>query len=382
MNRGLIKSSDGCDAFPGRRAEAVSLHEEMGIADFSISVIIPVRDGGEPFRRCLSALAEVTPPPVETIVVADGDTDGSWQIAEELNAKVLRLPEARGPARARNVGAAAARGDILLFIDADVLVPRRILGQIETIFRGEPGLAAVLGSYDDEPYETNFLSQYKNLFHHYVHQAGRKEASTFWGACGAIRRHVFEEVGGFDESYCRPSIEDIDLGYRLKTRGHSIRLCKDLQVKHLKRWGVVSLVRSDFSQRAIPWTELILRDRRFINDLNLTLSSRLSVVLIYSLLPLAVGTWWWPGLVSVGIGLLFSLLAMNAPLYRFFKDKRGLWFALKTIPWHWFYYVYSGLGFAIGAGRNLFLRLCPATPSPTGSQRQEVCQRARPESYP
>jgi glycosyltransferase involved in cell wall biosynthesis len=350
----------------------------MGYPDLSISVIIPVRNGRAYFRRCLSAIVGATPPPAEIIVVADGDTDGSWQIAEERGAKVLRLPKAGGPARARNFGAAAAQGDILLFIDADVAIPPGILGEIEKIFRDEPGLAAVFGSYDSEPNETNFLSQYKNLFHHYVHQLGREEASTFWGACGAIRRNVFEEVGRFDERYGQPSIEDIDLGYRLKKGGHSIRLCKDLQVKHLKRWGVVSLLKSDFFQRAIPWTELILRDHRFINDLNLTLSSRLSVVLIYFLLPVAVGVWWWPGFVLVGGAILMVLLAMNAPLYRFFKDKRGLWFSLKTIPWHWFYYFYSGLGFAVGNGRSLFLKLSPVKSSPAGLPKEEFRQNTHP----
>ena len=350
----------------------------MGSPELSISLVIPVRNGKAHFRQCLLAVVKATPPPAEVIVVVDGNTDGSSQIAEEQGIKVLRLPKSGGPARARNLGAAAAQGDILLFIDADVVIPRGILGEIEMIFQGEPGPAAVFGSYDDEPYETNFLSQYKNLFHHYVHQMGREEASTFWGACGAIRRDVFEEVGGFDERYGQPSIEDIELGYRLKKGNYSIRLCKDLQVKHLKRWGIVSLLRSDFFQRAIPWTELILRDHHFVNDLNLTLSSRLSVILIYLLVPVAVGAWWWPGFVFVGSAMGLSLFAVNAPLYQFFKDKRSLWFAVKTIPWHWFYYFYSGLGFAIGIGRSLFLKLSPVKSSPAGLPRVGFPQDTQP----
>jgi GT2 family glycosyltransferase len=158
-------------------------------------------------------------------------------------------------------------------VDADVTIPPDAIGQITAAFRREPDLAAVFGSYDDAPAATNFLPQYKNLFHHYVHQTAREEASTFWGACGAIRREVFLTFGGFDERYRQPSIKDIELGYRLKRAGYRIRLCKALQVKQLKRWGVVSLLKSDFFHRALPWTELILRDRRFINDLNLRFSA-------------------------------------------------------------------------------------------------------------
>lgn len=220
-------------------------------------------------------------------------------------------------------------------------------------FECEPELAAVFGSYDDEPTATNFLSQYKNLFHHYVHQTAREEAYTFWGACGAIRRGVFLAMEGFDERYRQPSIEDIELGYRLKQAGHRIRLCKALQVKHLKRWGILSLVKSDFFHRALPWTELILRYRRFTNDLNLRLSNRVSVVLTYGLLGTLAGAAWWPGSLALAGVLTLMLVALNAPLYRFFRRKRGLRFAVQTILWHWFYYFYSGLAFAIGVVRYL-----------------------------
>ncbi len=336
----------------------------------AISVIIPVHNGGVNFRRCLSGLAAAVPPPSEIIVVADGGTDGSWRLAEEFDTQVLRMPVPEGPARARNLGARTAQGDLLFFIDADVALPPDAIGQVVDAFEREPELTAVFGSYDDAPAATNFLSQYKNLLHHYVHQTAREEASTFWGACGAIRREVFLALGGFDERYRQPSIEDIELGYRLKRAGHRIKLCKALQVKHLKRWGVVSLVKSDFFHRALPWTELILRDRRFINDLNLRLSGRVSVMLTYGLLGALVGAWWWPGSLALAGALILALLALNAPLYRFFQRKRGLAFAIQTIPWYWFYYFYSGLAFAIGIVRYLFRgKSCPEACLPIAPQR-------------
>lgn len=338
-------------------------------AELTISVIVPVYNGGANFRRCLVSLAEALPPPAEIIIVADGDTDGSGQLAKEFGAQVLTFPSPGGPGRARNLGGRAARGDLLFFIDADVTIPRGAMSQVAAIFKREAGLAALFGSYDDEPAATNFLSQYKNLLHHYVHQTAREEASTFWGACGAIRREVFLGVGGFDERYRRPSIEDIELGYRLRWAGHRIRLCKGLQVKHLKRWGMSSLLKADFFDRALPWTELILRHRGLINDLNLQLSGRLSVILTYGLLGALAGAFWWPGSLAAAGLLMLLLLALNAPLYRFFQRKRGLRFALKTIPWHWLYYLYSGLAFAIGGVRHL-LQKCrlPRTilPAATG----------------
>ena len=323
-----------------------------------ISVIIPVYNGGEAFGRCLAHLSVADPSPEEIIVVADGDTDGSRELAQEFGAQVLINPTPRGPAHARNWAARHARGDILFFVDADVALPPDALSHIITTFQEEPELAALIGSYDDAPAASNFLSQYKNLLHHYVHQTSREEASTFWGACGAIRREVFLQLGGFDgEKYARPSIEDIELGYRLKRAGYRIRLVKELQVKHLKRWDAFSLVKTDFFQRALPWTELILHDQAFVNDLNLQTSSRLSVALTFGLvaaLPLARRAF-----VCAIIGLLASgLFVLNVDLYQFFWRKRGFCFMLRAIAWHWFYYFYSGLAFAF-----IFLRdLLPAPP--------------------
>jgi len=315
----------------------------------TLSVIVPVYNGGERLRRCLLSLAHTDPSPDEIIVVSDGDTDGSWRVSEELGARVLRMSKQEGPARARNEGAKAAQGELLLFLDADVTVPQDIVSRISETFQENPDLTALIGSYDDTPEETNFLSQYKNLFHHYTHQTSREEASTFWGACGAIRTRVFMELGGFDEGYRQPSIEDIDLGYRLKGAGYRIRLHKGLQIKHLKRWEPFSLLKSDFFHRALPWTELILRNHCFINDLNFRGSSRLSVMMVWGLLATLAGTGWRPESLAITGALTLSLLILNLSVYRFFFRKRGFGFTLKVIPWHWLYYLYSGLAFALGS---------------------------------
>ncbi len=315
----------------------------------AISAIVPVHNGGEDFQTCLKNLTRADPAPHEIIVVADGETDGCSNDAETAGAKVIRLPAAGGPARARNVGAREATGNVLLFIDSDVAIYSDTIGKVAAIFEGDPGLAALLGSYDDEPGAANFLSQYKNLMHHYVHQTAREDASTFWGACGAIRRETFLALGGFDESYRYPSIEDVELGYRLVQAGHRIRLCKDLQVKHLKRWRVTSLLRSDFLRRALPWTKLAIRHGRLLNDLNFRLSSRISAVVACGLALSLVAGWWRIRFLGLAAALGVLLLFLNAPLYRFFYRKRGIRFALQAVPWHWFYYLYSSIAFALGA---------------------------------
>ncbi len=324
----------------------------------TISVVIPVYNGGANFQKCLASVIRCTPKPEEVIVVADGDSDGSWRMAEEMGITVLRIPVAGGPAQARNMGARMANGDILLFIDADVVIPPNAIGLVASAFQDDHELAAIFGSYDDAPAEGNLISQYRNLFHHYTHQISKRIASTFWAGCGAVRRDIFLQMDGFNaKAYPCPSIEDIDLGYRMKRAGYGIRLVKEIQVKHLKKWEFISLLKTDFFCRALPWARLLLRDKenRFINDLNLKISSRICVgsvhILVICLVSAAIINSWL--LVPSAIFMLL-LIILNRNLYCFYIRKRGVGFALKTLPLHWLYFYYCGVAFAIAYACHLF----------------------------
>ncbi len=114
----------------------------------TISIIVPVHNGGEAFRACMAAVAPLAPRPLEIIVVANGDTDGSGDLAASLGVKVIRVPTPIGPAQARNLGAQAARGAILFFVDADVAVPCDLVARVARLFADDPALDAVTGSYD------------------------------------------------------------------------------------------------------------------------------------------------------------------------------------------------------------------------------------------
>jgi GT2 family glycosyltransferase len=320
----------------------------------TVSVIVPVHKDGEVFRRCILHLSKANPKPDEVLIISDGAGESVDRLGQEMGFRCLKNPAGNGPARARNFGATCATGDLLYFVDSDVVIQEDSIGRIREAFVADSSLAALIGSYDDAPAEPNFLSQFKNLIHHYVHQHSNLETSTFWGACGAIRREVFSELGGFDVNYRRPCIEDIEFGYRVRSSGHKIHLLKTLQCKHLKRWGILSLLKSDLLDRAIPWTELILKDWTLINDLNLRPYNRISVVLVFIFIALLAAGFWNPALAWISLLSLAAVLAINIPVYRFFLAKRKLLFMLKAIPWHMIYYVCCGVGFAAGTLRGIF----------------------------
>ena len=315
----------------------------------NISVIIPVYNGAAFLKSCLQAVAASDYRPYECVVVDDGSTDGSRAIAAEfpMPVRIVDISAGpRGPAYARNRGVEAARGAILFFLDADIVLSPGALRRVASLFQERTDVAAVFGSYDSRPAAAGVVSRYRNLLHHFVHQNGDREASTFWAGCGAIRRSVFQRISGFNEKrFSRPSIEDIELGYRLRQSGYRILLDKGLQGTHLKRWSLYSLIQTDVVCRAIPWSRLILDTHRAPYDLNLKLGQRLSVTLVglaVAFLALALVR---SEFLPLSLLAFLGLVLLNRKLYRFFLRQHGVFFAAACIPLHFLYYLYSGLSY-------------------------------------
>lgn len=321
------------------------------IAHPFLSIIVPVYNGGYAFIYCLSAIEQSKFKNWELIVVNDGSSDQSANVAERFGATVLKTKGRLGPGAARNLGAQAASGEYLCFIDADCEVKSDTFATLVQTLKQHPEIDAVFGSYDDAPKATNFIAQYRNLFHHYVHQDSNEEASTFWAGCGAVKRSTFLTLGGFDvQRYPRPSIEDIDLGYRIRQAGGKITLAKQVQVKHHKAWYLISMIKTDVLDRGIPWTRLLLSNKsNFVNDLNLQISSRISVAASYVLGILLLASFYKPEISFLALFTATLLLVLNMKIYRFFYRKRGLVFSIRAIFMHWLYYLYSGVAFIGGA---------------------------------
>jgi hypothetical protein len=167
-------------------------------------------------------------------------------------ARVVSVGRPRRPGRRAQRRRQLAKGNVIWFVDADVVVHPEGARVLKDAFERTKA-AAVFGTYDEFPAATNFLSQYKNLAHRHHHVRSGRERETFFAGCGAVRAAAFRAVGGFDaKRYPKPSIEDIELGVRLRRRGFTIRLEPDLQARHLKSWHFGDMVRTDILQRTVP----------------------------------------------------------------------------------------------------------------------------------
>jgi glycosyltransferase involved in cell wall biosynthesis len=287
--------------------------------------------------------------------VDDASTDGSAAQAETVPCRLVRLPANRGVGPARNRGAAQVSGDVILFTDGDVRVRPDVVARAVDILQRDPDLAALIGTYADECGAPGFLSDYRNLLHHYTHRCSQGETFLLFCACCFIRRDVFEAAGGFDETRFGRILEDVDLGQRLVAAGHRIRLDASLQVVHYKHYTWRSLVRADLFGRAVPWTRLILHRRGTHfglatgrRDAAALGATGLAGVLLLAAL-VTQGPWLsWAAVAAAG---LFT--ALNADRLWFFARRRGIWFAAGSWGMLVLHYVIGGIGLMIGTLQHL-----------------------------
>jgi cellulose synthase/poly-beta-1,6-N-acetylglucosamine synthase-like glycosyltransferase len=342
------------------------------------SVVVPAYNAEKLLPRALQALRASDFPSDrwELIVVDDGSTDGTAEVAAPFVDSIVRLPgRPRGPAYARNRGVEVARGDVIAFFDADVLVHPDTLRRFVEILQAEPTVGAVIGAYDLNPPAAGFISQYRNLVHHYVHSRNAGDVETFWAGAGVVRRDLFVEIGCFDEwHFARPQIEDIELGARIRRSGARILLRPDIQVTHLKRWTLLNVIRTDTMDRGIPWARLLTHRGAMMSTgtLNLRWTEKLSTALVWLALGLVVVA----GVLRDARPVVAALIALaivalvNVPLWRFFARVRGPLFALGAIPLHFLYHVNNGLSFLVGY--FLVHLVGPPLPDPTTEAFAEI----------
>src|SRR5690606_26413326 len=225
-----------------------------------VSVVIPNYNYAATLGPCIRAVQAQTYPNLEIVVADDCSTDNSVEIARSLGARVVRTPGNSGQAVARNLGAAKARGEILFFVDSDlVLAPDAVANAVE-LLQADPRTGAVCGLNDPDPLiRDGRLKEYRALQYHYWSLTPDGIVPVLFSAMFAVRADVFAELGPFDPRL-RWS-EEFEYGHRISRRYH-IRLSERVRGRHDPDATLGGLLRKLFHRGRVR-VPLYAQTRRF-----------------------------------------------------------------------------------------------------------------------
>jgi glycosyltransferase involved in cell wall biosynthesis len=179
-----------------------------------VSFLVPVRNDAEGLRRCLTSIRSQRPD-VQLIVADNGSVDASRDVARAFGATVVELP-GHPVAVLRNRAAAAASGEFLGFVDADIQLPDGWLDSALQAF--SDARVGAVGSEYVAPPRANWLQRLYDA----MREHPRGQSETRWLPAGnlVVRRAAFNHVGGFDESLT--TCEDVAFCNSLKKSGHRV----------------------------------------------------------------------------------------------------------------------------------------------------------------
>jgi glycosyltransferase involved in cell wall biosynthesis len=223
-----------------------------------VSVIVPFHDAERHLDDAVRSVLDQTYRPLELLLVDDGSTDGGARVAARWASthrepRLLRLPENRGPAPARNRGLAEARGALLTFLDADdAMLPERLACQVRYLAE-HPRVDLVLGAEElaaDPDAPPEMLRR----------RTARGPGPRFHVMSMMVRRHAFRVVGGFDPSF--RVAEDLDWLFRARTAGLVVGTLDRVLTRHRLHRGNLSYRTHEINAGILRSLRQRLRERQ------------------------------------------------------------------------------------------------------------------------
>ena len=320
-----------------------------------LSVIVSSCDSASTLTQALESIraSELPRDSYEVIVVDDASTDGCVSIAARYADTIVRLSGRQsGPAYARNRGAELARGEVIAFIDGDVVVRPDTLPRMLATLAEQPDIDAVSASHDETSGAPNFVSQYWNLLLRFGEERHSGRCAQFAPGCGAVRRGVFVSAGMYDEwRFDTACVESVELGERLLGTGHGVLLSSELRVTHLKRWDLGSICkevwhRSRLLARSLGYQRMsVATPSEVVFTLSRTLTP--AVALLGTLMLAAAFVPAPHAGAKVGVALI-ALFLTNLPVHRFYANARGFGFAIVSAPLHIFVQIVAAIALCTG----------------------------------
>ena len=272
-----------------------------------ISIIIPVYNSSLTLKECLEAIFNSNFKNFEVIVISDNSTDNSVGIAKQYQCKIIELSENKGPAFARNEGAKISEGDILLFVDSDVIIKKDALNYLSEKFL-QNEIDAIQGIYSHEPTYKSIITQYQMSYNcYYIWPENKKYASTLSTCCLAIRKKIFLNLKGFNVNFKRPSAEDEEFGYFLIDKGYKILILRELKAEHRINYNLKHFIKKKF-YIYIDVMKEYLRNKTYVKKIKQTNYAKVlaGIVILGLIILTAIGT-----IIFLNKTILYIFLTLN-----------------------------------------------------------------------
>lgn len=338
-----------------------------GTPDPLVSVIVPNYNYAATLGPCLQAVRAQTYPRLEIIVADDCSTDDSVAVARANGATVVRTIRNGGQAVTRNLGASRAAGEILFFVDSDLVLDRDAVANAVRLLQADPKVGAVCGVNDPEPLiPGRKVKEYRALQFHYW-SIPKGEMPVLFSAMFAIRARVFAELGPFDPRL-RWS-EEFEYGQRMTSR-YRIQMSTAVTGLHDPDPTVASMLRKLF-HRGRARVPFYAQTRRFASGFETGPRALGSVAALLGTVGLALPVLLGPVWLIVPGGLIAASLLADAGMYRFVAARRGLGFLAYYAGIHYLVNLTIATSVAAGVlqwlGSRRFRHLyddCPVPASP------------------
>lgn len=295
-----------------------------------LSIVIPTYNASKFMPNLLDSIFRQAADDIEIIIVDDCSTDNTVQVVKQYPVRVIQMEKNGGPARARNRGVGAAQGDIIFFLDSDVVLLDGAIREVNDYFVKNPSAQCVIGICATEPLNKGFVPKYMAMFE-YIHLLGtpNNKVSVFAPRCGAIKKDFFQKIGGYDESYKGADVEDFELARRIN-REDTIVLNPRILVKHQFVNNFQEAV-SNYFKRAVMWIHLFLKDKQFDNAGPTTPSNGIAALCaFFSFLSLFFIPF-LPVAKYVFVFLFLVFLFSNARWLNFMRNEAGLFFMIRAL---------------------------------------------------
>jgi glycosyltransferase involved in cell wall biosynthesis len=335
----------------------------LGEKQLMISVIIPVYNPNEILKRSLSNLFDpaLNSIPKEIILIDDhSKQDLSYLTQRFPDIHLIRNPENIGPAASRNVGIRASSGDIILFIDADVIISPSIFVKVNEFFY-DPANFALVGNVNINSNKEKFTADFFKLQVHFnFNQCSEKFFTGFNTEFGAIRRSILDSVGFFNEKYKKADVEDFEFGTRLNAKVQ-ISLDNSIEIDHFIDLPTGILLKKSL-RRSFFWMEILLRKKSFENAhvtnkraFNAVFAFTGALFLLISLFSFLfrkfysdIGSIYSIIFFLIGILSIICFLLNDLPFLRFLIEKRGFIFVFRAFFLDFLNSAIIGLGSSLG----------------------------------